>query len=431
MKGLDRIISKATKDSKCKFTSLAHLVSAENLKACFAGLKAGKVSGIDSVTKAKYSEHLDGNIEVLVQKLKSKKYRPKPSRRVYIPKAGSDEKRMLGIQCLDDKMVQNNIKGILDSIYEADFLDCSYGFRERRNCHQAIKALNDCVMTKPINYAIEVDIRKFYDNIQHDWMMKFLKERIVDPNFLQLIERFLKAGIMDSGNILESELGVQQGASASSTLANIYLHYVLDLWFDKIIKPKARGYMQQIRYSDDFVVLCESQEDANKFLEQLKARFDKFGLSISEEKTKILRFGKREWRLAEKQGRKAETFNYLGFTHYGKKSRKGYWTMCHKTTKENLSRKLKGIKEYIKEVRCKASLKDWWPILKSKLAGHINYFGISGNYRCVEQFRRMLIKIAFKWINRRSQKKSMNWQQFTRFLEFNPLPKSRICYALY
>ena len=165
MKGLDRIISKATRDRKCKFTSLAHLVNAENLKACFNSLEAGKASGIDLVTKAEYRQNLDGNIEELVQKLKSKQYRPKPSRRVYIPKVGSDEKRMLGIQCLVDKMIQNNVKGILDSIYEADFLDCSYGFREGKNCHQAIKALNNCVMTKPINYTVEVDIRKFFDNI--------------------------------------------------------------------------------------------------------------------------------------------------------------------------------------------------------------------------------------------------------------------------
>lgn len=430
MKGLNRIRSKAARDRKCKFTSLAHLVSAQNLKTIFEMLKAGKASGVDMVTKEAYGQNLDANIDDLVRKLKSKEYRPLPVRRVKIPKPGTDEKRKLGIPATVDKLVQINVKEILECIYETEFMDCSYGFRPGKSCHQAIKALDRCVMSKSINYVVEVDIRKFFDSVQHDWMIRCLKERIADPNLLWIIERFLQAGVMDQGNYLESEQGTPQGGSISPLLANIYLHYVLDLWFEKIIKPKARGYMEMVRYSDDFVVCCQSESDAKEFLEQLQKRFEKFGLKVAEEKTKILKFGVREWYLAERQSRKAKTFNFLGFTHYGKKSRKGKWIMSRKTSKDNLARKLKEITEYIKSARSSVPLEEWWHILKIKLTGHINYFGISGNYRCLEQFRNRVISIAYKWINRRSQKNSMNWEQFTRFMEFNPLPRGRIYYAL-
>ena len=431
MKGLDQIRTRAARDNKCKFTSLVHLVNVEHMKTCFANLKAGKASGIDLVTKEAYGLNLNDNIEDLVERMKSKKYQPKPVRRVYIPKPGKDEKRMLGIPTIEDKIVQSNVKEILESIYETEFLDCSYGFRPRRNCHDAIKALDVCVMAKPINYIVEVDIRKFFDSVNHDWMIRCLKEKIIDPNLLWLIRKFLKAGIMESGTYIESETGTPQGGIISPLLANIYLHYVLDLWFEKVIKSRSKGYMQMVRYCDDFVACFESERDAEDFMKQLHIRFEKFGLVVAEEKTKLLKFGPKEWKLAEKQGRKSETFNFLGFTHFGKKSRKGYWIMGHKTSKANLARKLKEIKEYIKSVRCKIPLKDWWEILKLKFRGHINYFGISGNHRCLAQFRYCLIINAFKWINRRSQKKSMDWQKFERHMEFNPLPEARICFKLY
>ena len=428
---LNLIAAKAASDRKCKFTSLVHLVNAENLKRCFAELKPNKAAGIDSVTKATYQQKLDGNIEILISKLKSKEYRSKPVRRVFIPKPGKNEKRALGIPCIEEKMLQNNVKKILESIFEADFLECSYGFRPGRNCHAAIKALNSSVMTKPVNYVVEVDIRKFFDEVRQDWMIRFLKERIADPNLLWLIEQFLKAGVMESGKYLTSELGAAQGNTISPILSNVYLHYVLDLWFEKVIRPKARGYMKLIRYCDDFVICCESQKDAKEFLDLLRDRLAKFGLNVSEAKTRIVTYGKQEWRLAHKEGRKAETFNFLGFTHYGKCNRRGYWVAGHKTSKEGLARKLKAITEYIKAVCCMVELQEWWKILKAKVAGHINYFGVSGNYNCLVQFRTQATKMAYKWINRRSQRKSMNWNEYNRYLEYNPLPAARICFKLY
>ncbi|WP_255717882.1 reverse transcriptase domain-containing protein [Wolbachia endosymbiont of Drosophila innubila] len=257
------------------------------------------------------------------------------------------------------------------------------------------------------------------------------KERIADPNLLWLIKRFLKAGIVEVGCYKATDQGTPQGGIVSPVLANIYLHYVLDLWFEKKFKPKARGYLQLIRFCDDFVVGCEREEDAKEFLELLKQRLSKFGLEIAENKTKIVKFGKKEWYQAEREKRRTASFNFLGFTHYCGKSRNGKLMMKQKTSKISLARKIKEIKEWLKMVRSRICFKDWWQKLKAKLTGHYSYFGVSGNYRCLIQFYRPVTKLAFKWINRRSQKKSMDWEQFIHYLKVNPLPKPKVYVSLY
>lgn len=231
------------------------------------------------------------------------------------------------------------LKKILESIYETNFLDNSYGFRPGRSCHQAVKTLNKAVMDKPINYIVEVDIKKFYDNIQHKWLMRCLRERITDPNLLWLVKRFLKAGIVEAGHYEATEQGTPQGGIVSPILANIYLHYVLDLWFEKKFKPRSRGSIQLIRFCDDFVVCCEKEEDAKEFLELLKQRLRKFGLEISENKTRIVKFGKRKWYQAEREKRRKNSFKFLGFTHYCGKSRNGRLMIKQKTVKTSLARK--------------------------------------------------------------------------------------------
>lgn len=236
---------------------------------------------------------------------------------------------------------------------------------------------------------------------------------------------------MEEGNVLPSIVGTPQGGVISPLLANIYLHYVLDLWFEKKVKPASKGHMALIRYCDDFVVCCESEHDAKTFLDNLKQRLEKFGLEVAEDKTQVLKFGRRTWQLAQKRKEKVESFNFLGFTHYCTKSRRGKFIMGHKTSKENLNRKLKETKEWIKKIRNQLPLKDWWPTVKAKLIGHYNYFGISGNFRCLQQFYLSMFWMVFKWINRRSQKKSMTLERFQKYVEYNPLPTPRICYVLY
>ncbi|WP_353271647.1 group II intron reverse transcriptase/maturase [Wolbachia endosymbiont (group A) of Nomada goodeniana] len=428
---LNQIAVRAKQDKRLKFTSLVHLINTENLARCYKELKRNKACGVDQITVESYGENLNEKLEVLVESMKRKQYQPQPVKRVYIPKAGSKEKRGLGIPSTEDKLVQIMLKKILENIYEANFLDSSYGFRPGRNCHQAVNALDKAVMYKPINYIVEVDIKKFYDNIQHKWLMRCLRERITDPNLLWLVKRFLKAGIVEAGNYEATKQGTPQGGIVSPVLANIYLHYVLDLWIEKKFKPRSRGYIQLIRFCDDFVVCCESKVDAEEFLELLKQRLNKFGLEVSENKTRVVKFGKREWQRAIREKRRTESFNFLGFTHYGAKSRRGRLMMGHKTSKLNLARKLKEIKEWLKIVRGSIRLKDWWQVLKAKLRGHYNYFGISGNYWCLKQFYTSVRKLAFKWINRRSQKKSMTWEQFVHYVEVNPLPKPKIHFSLY
>src|SRR3990167_7829181 len=429
---LNLITEKARRDKQLKFTSLIHHINEDNLVKCFSELKKYKASGIDGVTVEEYERDLERNVFNLVEKLKTKSYRPKPARRVYIPKAGKkNEKRDLGIPTVEDKLVQLMLKKILEAIFETDFKSFSHGFRPDKSCITAIKELNEEVMTRQINFIVEVDIRKFFDTVDHYWLLRCLEERIADANLLWLIRCFLKAVVVEEGEYHASEQGTPQGGVVSPLLANIYLHYVLDSWFEKVFKPEAKGYMKMIRYCDDFVVCCESERDAKEFLKSLEERFAKFGLAVSPEKTKIVKFGRSVWQRSKKTKEKQATFNFLGFTHYCAASRRGSFIMGHKTSKENLNRKLKEIKEWVKSVRNLLKLKTWWPTLKAKLTGHYNYFGISGNFRCLKQFYQRVTGIIFKWINRRSQRKSMTLEMFWQYLQWNPLPTPRICHALY
>ena len=428
---LNQIARRAKQDKNLKFTSLVHHVNEANLAECYQDLKRNKACGIDGETVEAYGQNLKDRLGQLVESMKSKQYRPKPVKRVYIPKAGKNEKRGLGIPSVEDKLVQVMLKKILEQIYEAEFLDVSYGFRPSLSCHNAVKALDKAVMTKPINYIVEVDIKGFFDNVSHYWLQRCLEEKITDKNLIWLVRKFLKAGVVEDGKQLATELGTPQGGVISPLLANIYLHYILDLWFKKKIEPQVKGRIELIRYCDDFVVCCEREKDAKNFLDLLHTRLGQFGLEVSEEKTKILKFGRQVWKQSLRSKEKVDTFTFLGFTHYCGKSRRGYFVMGHKTSKENLSRKLKEIKEWLKKIRNQLPLKAWLPVLRSKLTGHYNYFGVSGNYRCLQKFYEQVLFIVFKWINRRSQKKSMNFDQYRIYLQWNPLPTPRICYAMY
>jgi RNA-directed DNA polymerase len=423
---INTIAEIAQKRKNYKFTSLGYLLDEEYLAECFRELKRRAAPGVDRVTVSQYENKISLNLRELVERLKSREYRPKPVRRVYIDKPGKSEKRPLGIPSIEDKIVQMGIKNILEPIFEPIFLDCSHGFRPNRSCHTAIKQINEAIRNKPINYVVEVDIRRFFDTVDHTWLWRCIEERVADPSFMRIIGRFLKAGIMEAGEWRSSDQGTPQGGIISPLLANIYLHYVLDLWFERRFKTKALGYCELVRYCDDFVMMCQSEEDADRFLNELQARFDKFGLKIAEEKTKKLEFGRNAWKEAQRTGDKVPTFTFLGFLHYCGKSRNGYFMVKHKTAKETLRRKVQAIGSWLKGMRNLLSPKEWWPILKLKMTGHYNYFGINGNIKSLQQYYYLVKRLVYKWINRRSQKRTTNWRGFEEYLRFYPLPLPKI-----
>ena len=302
----------------------------------------GKAVGIDGINKAEYEKELKENIEEIIKEMKAFKYRPMPVRRVYIPKAGSNKLRPLGIPAYRDKIIQGAFAEVLNAIYENIFLNCSYGFRPGKSCHDAIKELDKIIQNKRVNYILDADIEGFFDNIDHKWLIKFLEHDIEDKHFIRYIGRFLKSGIMEQGKKIKVDQGTPQGGVISPILANVYLHYVLDLWVEKDIKRRYKGEIYLIRYADDFVVCFENEKEAQKFYEELKERLNKFNLKLAENKTKIIKMGKNN------KGSK-ESFDFLGFTHYNGKTRKGYYKTVHKTSKKKLKTKKQNAKNWIKE----------------------------------------------------------------------------------
>ncbi len=428
---LKQIAERARQDKKIKFTSLYHHINVESLAACYGELKKGKACGVDGVRVEAYGAKLGENLKDLVERLKTKRYQPQPVRRVYIPKPGKAELRPLGIPTVEDKLVQIGLKKLMEAIFEQDFLESSNGYRPNRSAQTAVNQLDKVVMTKGINHIVEVDIKRFFDEVQHETLMAAVAKRVSDPNVLWLIRRFLKAGIMEEGKYIDSEEGTPQGGVISPLLANIYLHYALDEWFEKEYKLRAKGYVQLIRYCDDFVVACQEKEDAEGFLKELEERLKGYGLRISPEKTKVVEFGRRLWKRSQGTGEKVPTIDFLGYTHYCTASRRGKFIVGHKTSKKRLASGLRGVKEWLKKVRNMFAMKEWWGTLKAKLRGHYNYFGISGNMRCLKQFYGRVKSMVFKWINRRSQKKSMNWPKYMQYLKWNPLPTPKIYHSIY
>jgi len=426
---LRRITQLAREDRKNKFTTLAYLLNESFLEQCYWELKKGKASGIDGITVEEYGVNLKENIKGLVRRMKSLQYYPQAVKRVYIPK-GDGKLRGLGIPAVEDKIVQEGLRRILEAIYEVDFCDSSYGFRPGRGCHKAVNMLDKTIMTEPINAIVDVDIEKFFDNVDHKWLMKCLEQRIGDPNFLRLIVRFLKAGIIDEGKRIESDKGTPQGGILSPILSNIYLHYVLDLWFEKVARRQVRGHTKLIRYCDDFVVCFEDTESAGKFRGMLKERLEKFGLKIAEDKSRVIEFGRRIWEKTNREGGKPETFDFLGFTHFCDKTRRGKFKVGRKTAKKKFIQKMEAMNKWLKSIRNLVKLPVWWENLKVKLTGHYRYYGVSGNYRMISKFYQETSKLAYKWINRRSQKKSCNYEKYYRHWH-TLLPKPKIYHSIY
>ena len=428
---INRINTIAKREPKARFTSLKYLLNEEYLFSCFQGLERKKAPGIDGRTAESYSaEEIKQEVHMLVENMKNNLYSPFPVRRVEIPKENG-KKRALGIPTVLDKIVQLACGRILQAIWEPRFLNVSYGFRPRRNAHAGLKAIYQMLMKKPVNYILEADIKGFFDHVDHDWMRRCLMEHIRDPRLLNLITSMLKAGVMQEGKISETTEGTPRGGIISPVLANIYLHYVLDLRFEAVEKKKMRGFVQLTRYADDFVIGCQHKEDADKLMRDIQERFGKFNLSLAAEKTKIIEFGRFAQERRKRRGQpKANTFDFLGFTHYCQTTQKGRFVARVKTSRKRMIRSLASMSAYLRQNRSKP-LKQLWEMVALKLRGHFQYYGVTWNYRCIQKFRDKTEQMAFLWLNRRSQKRSFTWEQFIKFRERYPLPKPKIYYDFY
>lgn len=410
--GIQYNIAKANATDR-KVQNLASYINVDTLRAIHKTMDRRKASGIDKATKDEYEQNLEGNLENLVKRMKNGSYWPKPSRRVYIPKETKGKMRPLGISCYEDKLVENAIAQILGQIYEPKFYKESFGFRPNRKCHQAVREIIEMVQYRKTNYVVEADIKGFFDNVDHDWLMKMLTHDIADRRFLEIVEKFLKAGVMEQGKYLDGEKGTPQGNGASPILANIYLHYVLDNWFDVIVKRQCQGECYLIRYADDFVCCFQNQREAEVFKQRLEERFGKYGLELAEEKTKILEFGRfaRENRKRRGEG-KPETFDFLGFTFYcGMDTKKQFFRCRVKTSRKKFRSKVKAMKEWIKRYR-NAPLEWIFKTVNAKLRGHYQYYGVTDNTKEVKGYLQCTKWLLYKWLNRRSEKRSYTIETF-------------------
>ena len=399
-----------------KLQTLMCYVNKETLIEQHKKQMKGKASGIDGVTKEEYDENLEQNIDNLVTRMKKFSYRPQPVRRTYIPKSGSDKLRPLGIPAYEDKLVQGSMAYVLNEIYETKFLDCSYGFRPNRNCHQAIREINQTIMIKKVNYILDADIKGFFDNVDHKWLMEFLRHDIEDKNFLRYVTRFLKSGIIEDMKYYENDKGTPQGGLISPVLANVYLHYVLDLWFEKGVRPKLKGEAYLVRYADDFIIMFQYENEAQKVYELLKERLKKFNLELAEDKTRIIPFGRFK-------GNK-ESFDFLGFSHYNSKTRTRKYTIQHKISKKKKKAKKQAIKQWIKENMHKG-LVDVIERLNKKLIGMYAYYGINGMINDLLGIYKYTKYNLYKIMCRRSQKK-INGIKYNLILERIPIVKPKI-----
>lgn len=403
--------------------TLMHYVNKQNLIEGHSRQKKGKATGVDGVGKEAYGSSLEANIGDLLARMKAFSYKPQAVRRTYIPKAGSDKMRPLGIPAYEDKLVQGVMRKVLDQIYEGKFFDFSYGFREGRSCHQAIREVNQLIMTKKINFIVDADIKGYFDNVDHDWLMRFLEHDIADKNFLRYIKRFLKAGIMEDLQYYESDKGTPQGGLISPVCANVYLHYVLDIWFDRVIKKQCKGKAYIVRYADDFLCMFQYDDEAKAFYAALEARLKKFNLELSKDKSKVIRFG----RFAKRHSvdGKTDTFDFLGFTHINGETLTGKYTVLHRTSQKKLTAKKQAVKEWLKDnIHGKPS--DTIDLLNKKLVGHYRYYGISGNYEGLLKFYHYIGIMLYKTLTRRSQRAYLTWRRYRSLLEKHPIAEPKI-----
>jgi RNA-directed DNA polymerase len=424
---LTRVRAYVERHPKVVMTSLYHhITDVDNLRLCFESLDGTKAVGVDGMTKKNYRENLEKNLTDLSARLKRMGYVPQSRRRSYIPKPGSEKGRPLAISVFEDKIVETVVKRVLEQIYEPVFLECSYGYRENRSPHQCVDAIGRTIQQKRINHVVEADIRSFFDRLNWEWLLKFLRHRIGDERVLRLIMRMLKAGIMEEGLTHASEEGAPQGSIVSPILSNVYLHYALDLWFEKRVKPHAKGEAHLFRFADDFLCAFQFKEEAETFERNLKDRLEGFGLEIAPEKTKCIEYGPYAVQNAKRKGERRPLFTFLGFTHYCGRARHGGFKVKRCTSTSKFRAKLREYTEWIRKARNQMPTGVLIRIAKVRIQGHLNYYAITDNSEMCNSYRHWFTQITYKWLNRRSQRQSYNWDQFNQMLESVNWPKVRI-----
>jgi len=410
------------------YHSLMHQINVDSLRRCYDRLDGRKAVGVDQVNKAMYGENLTANLEDLIARMKRMAYRPGPVREVRIPKEGKKgATRPLGISNFEDKLVQKRMQDILESIYEPLFFDFSYGFRPNKSCHDAVKDLREHLFKEEVEVVIDVDLANFFGKIDHDIVKDMLGMKIKDSKFMRYITRMFKSGVLADGELSMNEEGVVQGSCCSPVISNIVAHYVIDTWLEETVKPLMKGMVKAFRYADDLVICCRYEEDAKRIKSVLGKRLAKYKLELNEEKTSMLNFSKNNHLRGIKQG----SFEFLGFRFYLGKSLNGVTIPKVKTSGKRFRSKLNNVTSWAKKVRNKIPLGEIWKIFCAKLRGHVQYYGVSFNIKMVSKFLYEAKKIIFKWLNRRSQRKSFDWNKFDLFVKKHPIPNAKIVHRLF
>jgi len=429
--GQQRIAELAKQAPTMSFTTLAHHIDLKWLHAAYLRTRHDGATGVDGQTAEDYAVDLLGNLQKLLDRAKSGTYRAPPVRRVHIPKGTGTETRPIGIPTFEDKVLQRAVVMALEPIYEQDFLDCSYGFRPGRSAHQALESLWQQLMKMGGGFVVEVDIQTFFDTLDHGHLREFLQKRVRDGVLTRLIGKWLNAGVLEAGSITTPDAGTPQGGVISPLLANIYLHYVLDEWFEREVKPRLRGRAFLIRYADDFVMGFVHEEDARRVLDVLPQRFGRYGLTLHPEKTRLVPFVRPSQRLdSEETGPKPGSFDLLGFTHFWARSRRGFWVVRRQTASSRFSRAVRKIAEWCRWNRHRP-IGEQHRILSRKLVGHDAYYGITGNSRALHHLREAVRRLWRKWLGRRRAGPSLTWDWFTGVLARFPLPPARVVHSVY
>lgn len=423
--GLERIAVKARSEPDLKFTTLCHHITKQRLWESVKHISSKSAAGIDGIDVEQAKKDFESWSNDMLQAIHNQGYKAPPTRRVWIPKPGKAEKRPITVPCIADRALQRSVSTVLSAIWEQDFLRCSFGGRPKLGAHHVLATLNEIISGKKIGWVYEADLKNFFGSLNQGWLLQFVQHRVGDPRIINLIKRWLKAGVLEEGKLHISEVGTAQGGSISVLLSNIYLHYVLDLWFEKVVKPRLKGESYLLRFIDDFVVCFQYREDAMRFQNVLRKRLEKFSLEIEPNKTRLVEFGRFAHRHAKRRVRKLETVYFLGFTHFCTRNRKGNFMVGRKTEKSRFRRSVEKLCTLMREIR-HYSLKEQCMKINQVLRGHYAYYGLGGNQKALYRLERLIERYWRKMLNKRSRKAHVTWGKFNELKQKFPLQRPKL-----